>query len=224
LSFEEIFENDIKSQLGKDADTTPVEGQSASSVAYVIRKTEYRLNSKERAHMSRIRLDSNSNVVYINTGELKEAHYTDIEPRYIAAVGLIYDILISIHDVNSKSTFVYRPYGSAPLLHDGKLRHKILSLSKSRPNLEARIIGFQNNQDYGQLLDDISNFIIKNRIKLVEVDLFGSNARHIAIDTKLGMSFDILLDNRPYKQGELVNNITIENFEKGLKDKQVPAV
>lgn len=197
MSFEGIFKNAVNVGLGS---------------------AEYRLNSKERAHISKIRLDSYSNATYVRTGELQRIRYDEIKPRYIAATGLTYDLLISIHDVNSRSTFVYRPYRFALLLNEGKLKKEILSLNKSRPNLEARVMGLQNDQDYGLLLSEAADFITKNRIRLVEVDLFGGSARHIAIDCKLGMSFDILMENRAYRQGELVNNLTVENFEKQLKD------
>jgi hypothetical protein len=59
--------------------------------------------------------------------------------------------------------------------------------------------------------------MISKKMKLVEVDIFGTNTRHIAIDAKLGTSYNILMEDRLYRAGELVNNLTMENFEKVMK-------
>jgi len=93
----------------------------------------------------------------------------------------------------------------------------INSLKKDKPNLEARIIGMQKNQDFYFILNQIFDFLISNKIRLVEVDLFGDNTRHIAIDTKLGTSYNVLMEDRIYRPGELVNSTTVENFERTFK-------
>ncbi|MCL4404741.1 hypothetical protein M1583_02000, partial [Candidatus Marsarchaeota archaeon] len=54
-------------------------------------------------------------------------------------------------------------------------------------------------------------------IPLVEADLFGNEVRHIAFDAKQGMSFNVLVNNMNYKPGELVNKMTIDQFERSLK-------
>ena len=48
---------------------------------------------------------------------------------------------------------------------------------------------------------------------LMETDLFGEETRHIVFDMKLGMSFNLLLLNRIYKQYELLNMTTKPEFD-----------
>lgn len=183
---------------------------------------EYTLVSKERPHISKDRLDRYSNAVYIRAGELQSVSYaSDIDTRYIAATELTYDIMMSLHDLNSRRTIVYRAFQYAGRLNSD-IKKEVTAMSARRPNIEARLIGLQNGQDFYLLVDEIASFLIKNGIKLVEVDLFGGNTRHIAIDTKLGMSLDILNENRLYRAGELVNTLTLENFEAALKQSGTP--
>ena len=54
------------------------------------------------------------------------------------------------------------------------------------------------------------------RIPIFEADLFGNSTRHIAIDIYSGMSFNVLLEDKLYKPGELVNNMTREQFERAI--------
>ena len=85
----------------------------------------------------------------------------------------------------------------------------------SGPDMEARIIGLQDGEEHG-FLKDLLGFLSKHRIRLAEADLFGERIRHIAIDLKTGMSYNILLDDRIYKPSELVNRMTVEDFQRGL--------
>ena len=85
------------------------------------------------------------------------------------------------------------------------------------PNLEIRAIGMQNlKEGYGNdLLINIEQAytVLKPKAKLVEVDLFGNETRHIAIDAKTGASVDVLLYDRFYKPGELNTQTSLEQFK-----------
>jgi hypothetical protein len=47
----------------------------------------------------------------------------------------------------------------------------------------------------------------------MEVDLFGEEKRHIVMDMKTGLSYDLLLENRIYRPGELKNDEKEEDFQ-----------
>jgi hypothetical protein len=193
LGFEEVFKGMIK------------EGMNGS---------ECMLVSKERPHISKAKIDRHSNAKYIVVDAFEHSKYTsELDERYIAAPELSYDLLFSMHDVNSRRGIVYRTFQDVGLLHTAV--KKDLEAFGRKANIEARVIGLQNGQDFG-MLKEISDFIAEHNIRLVEVDLFGNSVRHVAIDTKLGMSLNILMENRIYRPGELVNNMTLENFEAAL--------
>jgi len=192
LGFENIFRNRLK------------EGINGSECV---------LSSKDRPHISKAKIDLHSNARYVDVRSFAYAHYmSELDERYIAATSLTYDLLFSMHDVNSRRSIIYRPFQDADLL-DTTIKRKMEAWRKA--NIEARIIGLQNKQEF-DIIQKILDFIIANNMKLVEVDLFGSNTRHVAIDAKLGMSLNILMEDRIYRPGELVNPMTIENFEAAL--------
>ncbi len=193
MSFEHLFKDKIKGEINK---------------------SEFIMSSKERPHISKAKIDMYSKARYVGVGSFEYIRYVnELDERYLAATDISYDTVLCIHDVNTSKTILYRFFEFDELL-GAKLLSQVRSLTP-RPNLEIRIIGMQNNQDFS-FLNEISDFIIGNRIKLVEVDLFGDSTRHIAIDTKLGMSMNILMENRIYRPGELANSMTIENFEARL--------
>ncbi len=196
MSFEEIVKNEIKADLNK---------------------SEYVRNFKGRVHMSKSRMDMYSGSVYLGVGDSAIIHYADeTETRYIAATGMSYDAIISLFDVNTRSMMVCRLFRYDRTVKN-KLDKFVKSLKRDKPNIEARIIGMQSNQDgFSGMLNDLLHFFIANRIKLLEVDMFGSNTRHVAMDAKLGTSYNILMEDRIYRAGELVNSMTIENFENAL--------
>ena len=131
------------------------------------------------------------------------------EIRYIIAKELTSDLLITIYDVNSVSAIAFRaalPLESAELA-------KIKSwLGKfKRPNFEIRAIGMQSGgNSIASVIEQIHK-ICKGDI--IEIDLFGNSKRHIAFDLKTGMGYDLLLLDRIYRVGELVND---------MKDSTVP--
>lgn len=184
-------------------------------------KVEYKRNFKERVHISKSKIDTYSNAIYLKVGESKYIYFSnDIETRYIAAVNMTYDLLISIFDANTRKSFAYRAYKYDDSIIQ-EMEKFVKQLKKDKPNLEARIIGFQNNEeDSGKFLAKLADFFVSNNIKLLEVDLFNTNIRHIALDTKLGTTYNVLLEDRLYRAGELINSMTNENFENSLKKEQ----
>ena len=197
LSFEQILKRDLDGEM----DTG-----------------EYRHDFKERPHISKGKIDEYSNAIYLEVGKSGSVHYVDgTETRYIAAIGMSYDTMISIYDVNTRNIIVCRAfkYGDA---EKTALKWFVDSLRRAKPNLEARIIGMQTDQkEYKPMLSELSDFFAANKIKLVEVDLFGANLRHVAMDAKLGTSYNLLTEDRIFRPGELVNQMTVENFENALK-------
>ncbi|MGC8710292.1 MAG: hypothetical protein ACP5RF_01630 [Candidatus Micrarchaeia archaeon] len=165
----------------------------------------------ERAHAS---IDS----VYGLHRELKpntaffQKETADI--RYIVSTNITYDLFVSIFDVNSNSGFFIR---SSMLLSNATKANIRKYLDKFRnQNLEFRIIGMQNG--YNELIDVISG--LKKLVKgsLVELDLFGNEIRHIAIDLETGHSYNLLLDNRIYKPGELINSQALQSFKSTVSE------
>ncbi len=90
------------------------------------------------------------------------------------------------------------------------------------PNVEARIIGLQNGQPRS-VLDSVSIFLRGNHMRLCEIDLFGDQTRHVCFDTKTGASFDVLVNNKLYTPGELMNRMTMEQFEKSTMGRRPTA-
>ena len=182
-----------------------------------INKMEYKKVFKERPHISKSKVDMYSNAVYVGIGGSKKLYYSsEIDTRYIAAKDITFDMLVSLYDINNRILLASRIYKYAFDV-EKKMTAMIASIKGKKTNLEARIIGFQNNEDVYLIGEELADFFMKNRIELVEVDLFGSNIRHVAIDAKLGSTFNMLLENRLYRPGELSNSMTVENFEAGLK-------
>ncbi len=98
-----------------------------------------------------------------------------------------------------------------------KAEPEIMGFTRSirRPNFEARVIGLQNGENTGELME-LLRLLERERLQVFEVDLFGADTRHIAMDAKVGMSFNILMEDRLYKPGELQNRLTEDQFERAL--------
>ncbi len=202
VGFDSVFIRDIKSaDISKD----------------VYRLGSKALNGSTRVHMSRSKMDRLSDAVYLEVGDGRKLKYDGFDsPRYIAAMNITYDTLFSVFDVDSRTLFAWRFFKLVSI--DKELRKFIDSAKRARfHNMEARIIGMQNRQDFRYTAETLCRFVSDNGIRLSEVELFGGNARHIAIDAKLGTSFDVLGEDRVYRQGELANNSTLEQFEASLK-------
>jgi hypothetical protein len=175
---------------------------------------EYLRAFKKRPHVSRSKIDSYSNCTYLKQGDFfSRMNYNQMDSRYFGASSLVYDVLLSIYDVNSRSMAVAR---FMELNYETAAKFAGFIKSIKRPNFEVRIIGMQDNQAIAPLYR-LTDMIAKNKLALFEADLFGKQVRHIAMDISSGMDFNVLLDDRIYKPGELINNMTMEQFEKGSR-------
>lgn len=187
-----------------------------SDVKGELNKSEYVRRFKERVHMSKSKMDMYSSAEYIGVGSSFSMRYDDeSERRYIAAPNLTYDVVVSLFDVNSRNIMACRAFQKIEFLK--KDLSTFIGRTGRNGKLEARVIGMQNNyEDFYPLLDYLAELFVSKDIKLVEIDLFGNNTRHIAIDSKLGTTYNILMENRLYRAGELINKMTLENFQKAL--------
>ena len=155
---------------------------------------------------------------HLSVGDSAVTHAREGRVDYINASNLTYDMLLSIYDFNSGRIAVARFDRFTDAI---KSHMQSFVRSFKNPNLEARMIGLQD----GHGLDDASkalDFINKNAISLNEADLFGTDIRHISIETKRGMSMDLLLLDRVYRPGELRNPQTYEQFLRGELPQAAP--
>ncbi len=164
------------------------------------------LGTAERKNASLKSVTEFSRELEVNKAFLQ--HY-DASRRYIIAREITYDLLFSAYDVNSKDILVARitrqldrREWSAIFSHLGKIK---------MPNLEFRLAGLQNGGFAGALAG-FDRMHKRVRGVLVGVDLFGINMRNIVIDTKTGVPYDLLLLNRIYRAGELVNTVSRDDF------------
>ncbi|MFP3215027.1 MAG: hypothetical protein RXR32_00530 [Candidatus Micrarchaeota archaeon] len=135
--------------------------------------------------------------------------------RYIYANNLTYDILVSIYSVSNESGIFFRT--ALPLNKDeAKIIKRLYGRIEDR-NIEVRIIGMQNKQVNAKDLVNSLLFLEKiGKNSLVEVDLFGNEVRHVAIDLKTGLSYNVLIKNIIYRPGELINNLSFDDFSKNV--------
>ena len=145
--------------------------------------------------------------------ELTPSHaaFRRFEPfgvRYIIAKEITFDALISIYDVNSESCIAIRPTAQLSKQEIAKLRGFLARIK--RPNLEMRAIGMQDGS--AGLFGAIGQVRKISKSDLIEVDLFGSSKRHIALDLKTGMGYDLLLLDRVYRPGELATGTSEESY------------
>ena len=142
--------------------------------------------------------------------DMNEAFVQRHDPhrRYIIAIGITHDFLLCAYNVDNGDVFAAR-ISRLPDKKGWRFLNSKLAGMKAR-NLELRIIGLQNSGTdvVGGLQAEL-----KVRGRLVEADLFGINMRNIAIDTKTGMTYNMLLLNRIYRAGELANTVSKEDFE-----------
>ncbi len=120
--------------------------------------------------------------------------------RYITVKALEFDMLITLFDVNSSAILALRSYVEI----SGKDQREISGLLSriKRPNLEMRVIGMQNGSS--EPIQSVHKIRKLKENILAEADLFGNSTRHITIDTKTGMVYNLLLLNRIYRPGELI--------------------
>lgn len=146
----------------------------------------------------------------VNPGEAAFQKYQEIGTRYLFAKDLTFDLFISIYDVNSFSGLVLR--ATMPLDRQALSTLRTQTSKLKNPNLEMRAIGMQNNDtSLMSVLDAVHGAC---NCKLIELDLFGNESRHVALDFKTGLSYDILLLNRIYRPGEKAITLTRDQFLK----------
>jgi len=176
-------------------------------------KQKMYLSYRERRHISKVKMDQYEDVKYIEVNSCASTDYgVPFNERYVGATNITYSLLASLYDVNSTRLVACNIFDNADMCI--KNFEDFLKGSK-KPNIEARLIGMQNGSDYS-VLGPILKFLKKHEIQIVEVDLFGNETRHIAVDSKQGMSFNILVNNINYRPGELVNKLTLDQFKRAL--------
>lgn len=176
-------------------------------------KAPYVKNAKERQNISKVALDSGLGCKYVDVGTMYELKTSVPGVKYAGCVSMTFDAALSVYEVNSKVMLVSRFIGFSPTVQN--FFEKGLSNLKNK-NLEVRLIGMQSGQNI-DLLSAVMTFIKKNKLQLLEIDLFGSEMRNVCFDVRTGTSFDVLVNNRLYKPGELANSITAAQFERSLK-------
>ena len=178
-------------------------------------KAKVDLSYRERRHISKVKMDQYEEVKYVKVGSNGETGFkVPFSERYIVALNITYSLIASLYDVNSSRLVAFNVFENPEACIKGF--SAFISKTK-RGNIEARLIGMQNGQDTA-MLDQIASFISKRRIPLVEADLFGNETRHIALDSKQGMSFTVLVNNINYRPGELVSKLTMDQFRRSLME------
>ncbi|MDE1845837.1 MAG: hypothetical protein KGH53_00950 [Candidatus Micrarchaeota archaeon] len=146
------------------------------------------------------------NAAEIHLGEAGAYLFKKLDFRYVLAKEMSSDLVATFHDVNSASSLILRlsaPLQSADL---AKIRQTLVGWKNS--NIEMRIIGMQNgSQNLSKIFDQLHKL---SKASLVEVDIFGNMKRHLAFDLKTGVCYDLLLLDRTYRAGELVNDVPVE--------------
>lgn len=161
------------------------------------------ISSKDRPNMSLSKLQEGNNNIEIKSGEVKRLDYESWHnARFLFAKGIESDALLTFFEVNNSKLVAFRgldlDYKSA-----AAIRSEVRKILSPKPNLESRIIGFSNGTNI-QYLRDMLNLSRELKAKLVESDTFGNELRHVAIDSRFGISYNVLLENRPYRAGELI--------------------
>ncbi len=124
----------------------------------------------------------------------------NLDRSHIIAKNIISDIFLSFYDVNTRTVLAIRTSSQPEKYLESvyKMRKKI-----KNPNIEIRAIGLQNSQT-GSLtvLETLAKAMHPG--KLAETDLFGNQKRHIIMDLYTGRVYNLLLENRIYRPGELI--------------------
>lgn len=174
-------------------------------------------SGKDRPHISRSKILLHEDAEQIGLGDAKGIIYQDwMGKRYVYAESLGFDYLITLYDVNSPRGYALRLLDSKDLLKH--LKDGLKQVATQMPNIEARIFGLQNGEAHA-FLDPALNLLSQEGIRLIEADLFGEELRHVAIDLKTGSSYNVLLEDRNYRPGELANTMTREDLQRSLKAK-----
>ena len=165
------------------------------------------LNTGERYILSLQRFQERS--VELPMNRAISLDYSE-ERRYLIVRDLTFDLFASIYDVNSKHIVAMRM--SAPLASEGLERFRKATAPLKRPKFEFRAIGMQDNDT--TLVNSIIEIRKAAKTLLVEADLFGNQTRHLIIDLLTGKPCSLLLLNRIYRPGELINQAKKEDFDR----------
>ncbi len=179
-----------------------------------IGRAVFRIAAKERIHISKSEIDRYGSTAYIGQGDSVSMQFADDEKRYAAALDLTYDTVLTFYELNARQLFVVRFYDEVDKVLG--MSRDFIKRTNGKKGIEARIIGMQSNQ-YPYNLERLVAEIEQQRARIVELDVFGTEKRHIAVDSKLGMSMDILTEDRLYRPGELNSNIQLSEFKAAAK-------
>ncbi len=182
-------------------------------------QSQFIRNNKERQHISVSKMEEHDDIMYIDVGKFSEYRYTGTtDKRYLGFKNVVFDFIFTVYDIDSGSAFIARLYKKDQEQHKRLLQEMDRYLkSKKRSNFEARIIGLQDGEDYSYT-EEIIDILGKRKIAFYEIDLFGSEVRHVAIDMRIGTTYNMLLLNRVYRPGELANNLTEDQFSRNIAD------
>jgi hypothetical protein len=167
------------------------------------------LNTLDRHHASLEMIEDRSTELQMNSAMMIK--YRE-DMRYVLIKNITFDVLISFYDVNSQSALLIRPSADLDKNSIEQINRRLSNLKK--PNIEARIVGMQNNDD--SMADVVKAMYMLKKGRLIEVDIFGSNVRNIAMDLKTGALYDLLLLNRIYRPTELANTVTKQQFSEKI--------
>ncbi|MDE1825139.1 MAG: hypothetical protein KGH61_02440 [Candidatus Micrarchaeota archaeon] len=160
-----------------------------------------------RPHTSLSMVKGKGTEIKINQAAM--AKFAEAKNRYLIAIGLSYEIMLTIFDVNSMSGIAMRIGKVLDKSELELLGKKITSFGKA--NLEMRAIGMQSGDS--SLVAAVDQVRRLCKAKLIEVDFFGALSRNVAFDLRTGTCYDILMLDRAYKAGELVNAIKLEEYK-----------
>ncbi len=158
------------------------------------------LNTGARHNLSLKMIQDRSINLANGEGVFKKYSY---DKRYLLASNLSFDMLVTAFDVNTSTIIAFRSQCALQTKEARQILQKISSIKN--PNLELRAIGLQNNSK--EALSMIYGLRNADGNTLVEIDIFGDSIRHIVIDTKTGMPYNLLQLNRIYRPGELLNQM-----------------
>lgn len=177
----------------------------------------YYYGLKERPHISKSKIDAYASAINMLPNQVWSLDYNLLVGiRYMYARDITYSLFVCVYDVNTMrmcSANLYKP--SASIVNSFELNVK--RLASKNPNLEGRLFGMQDGQKV-TIVEDILAIFARYNVHLAEIDIFGNQIRHITIDAHTGASFNVLLEDRIYRPGELNNSTSIEKFEYENKD------
>ena len=170
---------------------------------------QLRLATGDRYNTSLSMVEIKGRLADINTIFMQQ-HAPNL--RYVIAKDISFDILLTLYDASSRNAVVARLTEQPDKVHLSSIMRLLGRLRSRYSNIEMRAIGLQNGGS--ALLAAFEYFRKASKSRVIEVDLFGSLTRNIALDLKTGMAYNLLLLNRIYRPGELTNAIKPEEFEK----------